>query len=579
MAVNTRDQTAQELPASSVSAGAGLTDVVETAAQNLYNYEQDTNRLARGVAAGTVVDVKDSTRRRNVAVASSIDTWDEPLSPFGAAYPHNNVYQTPNGLLQEFDDTPNNERYHRFHPSGTYTETDAKGTEVRKIVGDNFYIVENNGYIFIGGEANITISGKCNIKVMNDCNLEVDGKLDAVVKNDINLTSSGNFNLNVKEAFKIKADSMILETTKFNHKNIGASVIETNTLETTVIGAHTSKALTYGLITSDTTTFNVGSEFQVTASKLAVETDLHVKNSVYVQSEVHSPLFKGVARYAQYAVTAGSAPNGAAIATTSEHTAPSINNPVIVPPSEVMSTGFIIPANRANPDRSSKPPVGQVTNRVIRAGIENDDGARSSTPLYPGYNSSTPYIPQSSLQAPSNIDRVPGTPITSSEFTSQTGFTGEEQISKYIKLKDVSSSAVFGHRVRAQGGLTEGQIVTNLQNIAVNVLDKLVEKYGRGSFIITSGFRPEAQSRGGQGLSQHGFGQAVDIQFPTLATSEYANRAQELLSTIPFDQLLLEYQSTGSGRPWIHISYSSQGNRRQYFTMFNHQRTTPIMTA
>lgn len=579
MAINTSDLVALELP-SAAATGTGLTDTVDLAAENLYNYEQDTNRLARGVAAGTVVDVKDSTRRKNIPVASSIDTWEEPLSPYGASYPHNNVYQTPNGLIQEFDDTPNNVRYHRYHPSGTYTEVDANGTEVRKIVGDNFYIIENNGYIFIGGEANITISGKCNIMVMNDCNLQVDGKLDAVVKNDINLTSSGNFNLNVKEAFKIKADSMVVETNKYNHKNVGVAVIETDTLDTKVLGAHTSKASTYGLKTDGVTTFNAGGEFQVTASKISAQTDLHVKNSVFVETEVHSPIFKGVARYAQYAVTAGSAPIGAAIATDSNRTAPTINNVVVTDPTTVISTGFVVPANRANPDRSGNPPIGQVTNRVIRAGIENDDGARSSTPLYPGYNSPAPYIPDSSLRAPTdNISRVESIPVDSNDIINRVGFSGEEQLSKYVKLKDLTTSAVFGHRLRAQAGATEGQIAANLQALSVNVIDRLVEKYGRGSFIITSAFRPAAQSRGGQGLSQHGFGQAVDIQFTSLPSSEYANRAQELLSVIPFDQLLLEYQSTGSGKPWIHISFSSQGNRRQYFTMYNHQRTTPIMTA
>lgn len=579
MAINTSDLVAQELPSATTTASTGLTDAVNTAAENLYNYEQDTNRLARGIAAGTVVDIKDSTRRKNIPVASSIDTWDEPLSPYGATYPHNNVYQTPNGLIQEFDDTPNNVRYHRYHPAGTYTEVDANGTEVRKIVGDNFYIIENNGYIFIGGEANITISGKCNIMVMNDCNLQVDGKLDAVVKNDINLTSSGNFNLNVKEAFKIKADSMVVETNKFNHKNVGAAVVETDTLDTKVLGAHTAKAATYGLKTDGITTFNAGNEFQISASKIAAQTDLHVKNSVFVETEVHSPSFKGVARYAQYAVTAGSAPNGAAIPTDSNRTAPSINNVVVTDPSTVITTGFVVPANRANPDRSGSSPIGQVTNRVIRAGIENDDGARSTTQLYPGYNSSPPYISDSSLRVPDNINRIETTPVDSSDIINRVGFSGEEQLSKYVKLKDLTTNAVFGHRLRAQAGLTEGQLAANLQALSVNVIDRLVERYGRGSFIITSAFRPATQSRGGQGLSQHGFGQAVDIQFPSISNSEYANRAQELLSVIPFDQLLLEYQSTGSGRPWIHISFSSQGNRRQYFTMYNHQRTTPIMTA
>lgn len=578
MAINTSDLVALELP-SAAATSTGLTDTVSSVAENLYNYEQDTNRLARGVAAGTVVDIKDSTRRTNIPVASSIDTWEEPLSPFGANYPHNNVYQTPNGLIQEFDDTPNNIRYHRYHPSGTYTEVDANGTEVRKIVGDNFYIIENNGYIFIGGEANITISGKCNIMVMNDCNLQVDGKLDAVVKNDINLTSSGNFNLNVKETFKVKADSMVVETNKFNHKNVGPAVFETDTFDTTVASTQTAKAGSYGLKTDTTTTFNAGGEYQVTASKVAMQTDLHVKNSVFVETEVNSPLFKGVARYAQYAVTAGSAPGGTSSPTDSNRTAPTIDNIVVPEPAVPAATGFVVPATRANPSSVRNPPMSQATNRVIRAGIENDDGARPTAQLYPGYNSPAPYIPDSSLTVPDGISRVELVPVDSSDIINKVGFSGEEQLSKYVKLKDVTTNAVFGHRLRGQAGLTEGQIAANLQALAVNVIDRLVEKYGRGAFTITSAFRPSAQARGGVNPSQHGLGQAIDIQFTSLSNGEYAKRAEELLSVIPFDQLLLEYQSTGSGRPWIHISFIGQGNKRQFFTMYNHQRVTPIQVA
>jgi hypothetical protein len=98
MAINSSDLVVQELPTQS-AAGTGLTDTAGAVAEALYNYEQDTNRLARGNPTGTVVDIKDSTRRRNIPVASSIDTWDEPLSPYAASYPHNNVYQTPNGLI------------------------------------------------------------------------------------------------------------------------------------------------------------------------------------------------------------------------------------------------------------------------------------------------------------------------------------------------------------------------------------------------------------------------------------------------------------------------------------------------
>jgi hypothetical protein len=587
MAINTRDQIAQELPNSNIT--VGITD--NTAADSVYNYEQDTNRLARGETVGTVVDVKDATRRTAIQTALSIDTWDEPLSPYAANYPHNNVYQTPNGLVQEFDDTPNNMRYHRYHPSGTYTETDVNGTEVRKIVGDNFYIVERNGYIFIGGEANITVSGKCNIMVMSDCNLQVEGKLDAVVKNDINMTTSGNFNLNVKETFKVRADDFVLETVKYNHTNVGEMKVKSSGINTQADNIDTTVTDNFKLTTKnhnvtasensflsavDINNTSSGKIVQQASGKISLNSsDVVLGNGGTVNINAGSLKATTTAKETQggnfYPVsTSGPAsPDSAAAASGAVAVDPAL-------------TGFIIPADRSNPDRTPRPALPQVSNRVVRAGIENDDGNRSSVPLYPGYNSSAPYT-NSSQQfiAPAGLSPLPTLSPTGSDndYSSETRFTGQEQLTKYIKLRDVSTNAVFGHMVRSQAGLTAGQIVTNLQHLSLNVLDRIVEKYGRGSFIITSGFRPEAQARGGSGVSQHGLGQAVDIQFPSLSNSDYATRAQELIEVISFDQLLLEYQTTGSGRPWIHISYKPQGNRRQYFTMMNHQRVSAIQTA
>lgn len=594
MAIDSRLLLSQNMP-NNTQPGITDADVNAQAAADLYSYEQDTNRLARGNPAGTCIVTRDSTRRQSIATALSIDTWDEPVSAYGASYPHNHVFQTPNGLVQEFDDTPNNVRYHRYHPAGTFVEVDSNGTEVRKIVGDNYYIIERNGYIFIGGEANITISGACNILVTNDVKLQVDGKLDGVVKNDINLTTSGNFNLNVKETFKIRAEELIIETKKYDHKNVGAHVTETNTMDVKVAGLHKENAGNYNLRVDEQTLFNSGSDYQVKtdakfvvksggetqidASKVAVKTDMHLKTNLYVESEVHSPMFKGTVQYAQFAASAGRAPLGSPSPVSPSPTAPSVDieaPPAVPDTTPVQLTGLVIPAARAYPDRTPRPALTQNVNRYMRAAVENDGGGRAGAALYPGYNASTPYTgpsAQPGISAPGSA--VPIEQVTSS-LSNNSYFTGDEQLSKYVKLKDVSTHAVFGHRVRAQAGLTEGQIVANLQSLAVNVIDKIAEKYGRGSFVITSGFRPEAQARGGSGTSQHGLGQAIDIQFTDLSNNGYADRAQELLSVIPFDQFILEYQTTGTGRPWLHISFAQDRCRRQYFTMMNHQRTSEI---
>lgn len=101
------------------------------------------------------------------------------------------------------------------------------------------------------------------------------------------------------------------------------------------------------------------------------------------------------------------------------------------------------------------------------------------------------------------------------------------------------------HNVVAQKGLTVPQIVTNLANLAANIWEPLKAQYPDA--FITNTFRE------GENQSQHGTGQAMDVQFHKLASSEYVNRAKWMRDNLPFDQLLLECHT--SGALWIHVSY------------------------
>lgn len=182
--------------------------------QELRN-EPDTNRLARSSKAGTIVDTKKSARVKGIATANGGPTWDQPEIPYAATYPFNHVMASEAGHVIEVDDTPSAERLHLFHRAGTFVEIDASGTMVRRIVGDDFQILERNGHILIKGSANLTVEGACNIYVKNDCNLEVDGKMVAKVHNDMEL--------NVAGAFKLSADSIDIKTPNDLHvegKNI-----------------------------------------------------------------------------------------------------------------------------------------------------------------------------------------------------------------------------------------------------------------------------------------------------------------------------------------------------------------------
>lgn len=194
--------------------------------------EPTTNRLARGISEGTIVDLKNSTLETGIEVADGT-AWDQPSSAFNASYPYNHVYQSESGHIVEKDDTPNFERTHDYHRSGTFTEIDSNGTAVRRIVGDSYEILDRNGFIYIKGAASLTVEGDVNIYVKNDCNLRVDGDLNTEVHGDYEINVAGKLDITTGEAISINSKLAV---------GILAPVLY---FEATTIGA--IKAPTFGL--------------------------------------------------------------------------------------------------------------------------------------------------------------------------------------------------------------------------------------------------------------------------------------------------------------------------------------------
>lgn len=111
-------------------------------------------------------------------------TGPEPASAFKAKYPYNKVFQTESGHVFEVDDTPNFERLHTYHKSGTYTEINQEGQRVNKIVGDDYEVVVKNKTVYIQGNVNIKVDG--NVK------MEVGGNVDVKVGGTYTVESGGN---------------------------------------------------------------------------------------------------------------------------------------------------------------------------------------------------------------------------------------------------------------------------------------------------------------------------------------------------------------------------------------------------
>jgi hypothetical protein len=79
----------------------------------------------------------------------------EPPSSFAAKYPYNRVITTKSGHVIELDDTPENERIHVFHRSGTYIEVNPDGRIVIKTPDESYDITGKSKTIYSGEDINI----------------------------------------------------------------------------------------------------------------------------------------------------------------------------------------------------------------------------------------------------------------------------------------------------------------------------------------------------------------------------------------------------------------------------------------
>lgn len=120
-------------------------------------------------------DVADEARGTNKVVKTTVGP--EPKSAYASKYPYNKVIRTERGHVIEVDDTPNAERIHIFHKSGTYTEVGPKGVKVDKVVDDSFEVIVKNSEVYVGGNVNLTVKGNVNIKVSGNYTVESGGKM------------------------------------------------------------------------------------------------------------------------------------------------------------------------------------------------------------------------------------------------------------------------------------------------------------------------------------------------------------------------------------------------------------------
>jgi hypothetical protein len=158
------------------------------------------------VSDGTLVQTKNDNRDLGVPEALG-GSWDEPVSPYAAQYPHNLVIATHGGLTVELDSTPGAARLNLYHPSNSYIEIDNDGVMVIKNGDKKYEITLSDNNIHIKRDRNLTIdndstkfvkgndleetTGNKVSEIGGDDNLTVGGDLNITVTGNINITSTG----------------------------------------------------------------------------------------------------------------------------------------------------------------------------------------------------------------------------------------------------------------------------------------------------------------------------------------------------------------------------------------------------
>ena len=113
----------------------------------------------------------------------------------------------------------------------------------------------------------------------------------------------------------------------------------------------------------------------------------------------------------------------------------------------------------------------------------------------------------------------------------------------------------------------------NLKSLCTRILQPIRDHFSR-VVSVSSGYRSKelCLAIGSKTTSQHAKGQAADFEIYGLSNKELADWINENLD---YDQLILEYwkeEDPNSG--WVHCSYKSEGNRKQYLKAYKENGST-----
>lgn len=567
--------------------------------------EPDTNRLSRNdMIEKTIVAIKDATRTQKIPIAIDNATWNQPESPYNSQYPFNHVFQSESGHVQEFDDTPENERIHTYHKSGTFTEVDVNGTQVNKIVGDGYQIIDRNGYVYVKGAHDLTVDGVTNLFFRSDANIDITGNAKIYVRNNVDMRVSGKMDLNVLEDLNIECQNFFLRTretanittsTKFFLTSNDDMHLRSKTNAYYGTDGNLSVYSKSNLFLKSELSSNIKSMSNLNLTAEAA-TNIYSRDDLNTQSQGNFHIRTGGAIVGRatgridWVSTANVNVQGAYVFWNSNTAGAAPPNVPFASESDISEAATTVeleaPSDRLTPVNSffahlTTPPRGMSGGSQFESPDEGDPGKFNEIRKEQGVD--TNKQSQTVDTAPAPVTKPPDGKVVACEgFANVTEFPLTAKLSANFYLGDFIPGGGSGyicvasspHKLKDQAGLTKAQIVCNLKALAENVLENIIKIVPKSEIIITSGYRQKGLVGVESPTSQHPLGMACDIVLKKTPRDrkKHYDLIQQIAASVPHDQLLLEYE--GASTVWIHISYNAAGKQRgQQFTMNNHHKT------
>lgn len=619
---NNQPSNADVVPASMQDDSKGFKDPNKVYPLRSSVNKPDTNPLATGVnspqvgaspktsagnretlSAGASPAARNANRKREVPTAGRNGaTWAQPESPYNAQYPYNKVFGSEAGHALEIDDTPGSERLNFAHRSGTFTETGPDGTQVNKIVGDGYTILDKDGYILIEGVANVHVAGNCNVIIMSDTNLTMHGRVSMDIHNDIDVNIGGRLSLSVGEGIYARNGGLM------SLENVGDIDIDAKGNFTTDAAGKFNLTTEGGLnLTSkaDTHIKSAGSYYNHSTGDMNTCTDASIKSKSGAATEIKSGAgvnVEGVGNISLKAPLVTSSPidtatidvttanvttlNAGTTNLKGTHNSPDDTTNIkgnttatVTAPVAASEAVCAVAAPLSNTKTVEKPVSKSVAGKSQYVGGSaggvgggnqgSSDTTDNDVPDSPDSGSAdcvSPNDPTNPLGPDSgsggggeqvgDFGKVPPAIAGCDKYykTKQplpalggNKISGDIVLSDNYRLKDFFPTRSLSQFIAyPKGKNNKWEIIQNYRCLALNILEPLREKYP--GFRINSGFRHDT-------MSAHRYA-AVDLQWPQYASNKQkmVEIANYVATSLPrCDQILLE--TANGSTAWLHIGY------------------------